>query len=84
MAPHQSLEWEVNIEHSDGVATPVPALTLQYQLRRLQMCFDIFTASLKQGLPAGVRVPAARLQRGRDRRLPFVYRAEHDLFEQRE
>lgn len=48
------------------------------------MCFDIFVAAVRHGgPPAGIRVPG-RLQRGRDRRLPFAYRAELGVFEQRE
>jgi hypothetical protein len=50
----------------------------------VQMCFDIFTAAFRTGsVLTGMRV-AGRLHRGRDRRLPFAYRAALGVFEQRE
>jgi hypothetical protein len=38
----QAMEWEVNIDFADGVAAVNPSLTLQYQLKRLQVRIAFF------------------------------------------
>eukprot|EP00698_Gefionella_okellyi_P011983 TRINITY_DN3201_c0_g1_i2.p1 TRINITY_DN3201_c0_g1~~TRINITY_DN3201_c0_g1_i2.p1 ORF type:complete len:508 (-),score=85.26 TRINITY_DN3201_c0_g1_i2:60-1583(-) len=79
------IEREVNIAFRENIQPFAATLTLSYQLRRLQQCFDIYVAFLVSGVPPTSSASfVGRSTRGRDRRTPYALHADDSQFDQRE
>ena len=84
----EAIAEEVNVHYVDllegctttGVHDPVNLLSLQ--LRRLQMCFDIYVQTQVEERSKGGRI-CFRPERGRARKKPFDYQQLTGLFDQR-
>ncbi|EDO39880.1 predicted protein [Nematostella vectensis] len=79
------LEAEVNVHYKDLIDGDSPVNLLTNQIRRLQVCFDVF---LECGVVEGIEsIERAKLlvrkKRGRDHNLPFLYDVSHDMFTHR-
>ena len=81
----EAIAAEVNVHFDDllaGCESEGPVNLLSLQLRRLQMCFDIYVATQLDERSKGGRI-CFRPERGRARKKPFERQALTGLFDQR-
>jgi len=81
----EAIEKEINVHFDDLLVTTGEAGAynlLSLQLRRLQMCFDIYVATELDERKKGGRI-CFKPERGRARKKPFEYNSGTGLFDQR-
>lgn len=81
----EAIAEEINVHFNDLLAacdTDEPYNLMSLQLRRLQMCFDIYVSTELDERRKGGRI-CFRPERGRARKKPFEYNSGTGLFDQR-
>ena len=79
-----AIESEVNVYHEELLANAPRHHLLTLQLRRTQMCFDIFCETQKESEAGAVGKMFIRGVRGRDRLRPYMYDPQQKLFVHRD